>query len=219
MLQFVFTFYFLFPLLFLLLSGRRSILGLYQIAVVPSIIAKPNAQMQNWFPVVRENTLSRIVLSAGDLLVSSTAIPSSSTTSSSSSSISSSTRQIIIQVTKLPLNGVLYTSNTSSKSLIKVNDIINVMKKNQSTPKFEIFYLGNRNFFTFPNKTYNNSALKSPVPMGDYFQFRAVTGGFYSTIVTQRITVRNVNNPTNIDISQLASNPKVIEALLCYNLT
>ena len=187
--------------------------------------------MQNWFPVIKENTLSRILLSAGDLLISSTAIPSSSSSSSSptttssslpppaSSSITSSARQIIIQITKLPLNGVLYTSNTSSKSLIKVNDIINVMKKNQFFPKFEIFYLGNQNFFTFPNKTYNNSVIKSLVPLGDYFQFRAVTGGFYSTIVTQRIMIRNVNNPSNIDISQLASNPKVTDVLFYHNLT
>ena len=184
--------------------------------------------MQNWFPVIKENTLSRIVLSASDLLISSTAIPSSTSSSSSSSSslpppasssISSSERQIIIQITKMPLNGVLYTSNTSSKSLIKVNDIINVTKKNQSSPKFEIFYLGNQNFFTFPNRTYNNSVIKNQFPLGDYFQFRAITGEFYSTIVTQHITVRNVNNPSSIDISQLASNPKVIYVLLCHNLT
>jgi hypothetical protein len=174
---------------------------------VPSVVAKINELVQGWVPVIKEHTLSSIVLSAGDLL------DSSSSSSSSSSFASTSSRQMTIQITKLPLNGVLYTTNTSSKSLVKINDIIKVMKKNQSSPQFETFYLGNANFFTSPNKTYDNSVIANSYPLGDFFQFRAVTGGFYSTVVTQRVTLLNVNNPSILDISQIASNPEVIDIL------
>ena len=84
------------------------------------------------------------------------------------------------------------------------------MTQNQSNPKFEIFYLGYENFFTFPNRTYDSTVIANPYPLGDHFQFRAVTGGFYSTVVTQRVTIMNVNNPSIIDISEIASNPEVI---------
>lgn len=186
------------------------------------MIAKINALVQGWVPVIKEHTLSSIVLSAGDLLdsssSSSSSSPSSSSSSSSFSSSSTSSRQITIQVTKLPLNGVLYTTNTSSKSLIKINDVIKVMKQNQSSPEFEIFYLGNENFFTSPNKTYDNSVITNSYPLGDFFQFRAVTGGFCSTVVTQRVTLMNVNNPSILDISQIVSNPEVIiiNYFYCY---
>lgn len=56
------------------------------------------------------------------------------------------------------------------------------------------------------NGTLINPVLTTP----DTFQFRVLSpDNSYSAPVTQFVTVINVNDPTEIDISKLSSSPKV----------
>jgi hypothetical protein len=85
--------------------------------------------------------------------------------------------------------------------------------KNEYQNGLKVIYQGSKYYFTSPSVTANGTAIDQ-VPERIKFRVSAADGSM-SSESTHNVTVRNVNDPTEIDQSDMKSYPKVI--LKCLN--
>ena len=138
-------------------------------------------------PIVLENKISPIVLYGSDA--------------------SDTPRDLNIKIIKIPSKGKLYDKNTISKSIIQNNVVLplQILKKNYSTG-ISAFYEGHEHYFTSPSTMFNGTLLNPTLIETDSFIFCTIASDGSSSIpVKQVITVKNFNDPTIIDISNLKS--------------
>ena len=114
-------------------------------------------------------------------------------------------RDLFIIITKLPKKGFLYNKNNNEK-IVNINYNLSIITKKNYSEGISVFYTGNKYFFTTPKLTFNGSLVDRSFIEMDSFEFLVVSAdGTYSLPTVQYITVKNVNDPTLIDISALTS--------------
>ena len=181
----------------------------YQITILTALTAKPSSTVtlnqskslsisasKSYIPLALENTLSKIRLYGFDA--------------------SDTPRDLFIEILQIPSKGKLYDKSTVSKSVIQDNRILplQIMKNNYSFG-IAAFYLGDQYYFTSPLTTSSGTLLNRTLIRTDSFTFRTFAAdGSYSLPTTQIVTVKNINDPTGIDISNLKSSSSNVSILL-----
>ena len=138
-------------------------------------------------PIVLENKISSIALYGFDA--------------------SDTPRDLNIKIITIPSKGKLYDKNTVSKSVIQNNFVLplQILKNNYSIG-ISTFYEGRKHYFTSPSTMFNGTLLNPTLIETDSFVFcTTASDGSSSIPVTQYVTVKNYNDPTIIDISNLKS--------------
>jgi hypothetical protein len=136
-----------------------------------------------------ENTLSTIFLIGSD--------------------VSLEPRDLSLQVTQVPSAGTLYPTNrTFGLTPMKNGDyLMGKIIKNRDENALKMFYKGSKYYFNSPSVTANGTAIDQ-VPESVMFRV-SVADGSTSPESAHTVVVRNVNDPTEIDTSNMKSHPKV----------
>jgi hypothetical protein len=112
-------------------------------------------------------------------------------------------------VTQVPSAGILYLTNSTSVPMKNGDYLLGKVVKNEYQTGLKMYYQGSKYYFNSPSVTANGTAIDQ-VPERIKFRVSAADGSM-STVSAHNVTVRNVNDPTEIDTSLMQSYPKVIE--------
>lgn len=137
--------------------------------------------------IVLQNTLSAVYLTGFDT--------------------STAPRNLSVQVTQVPSGGTLYVTAKTSVPMENGDYLFGKIAKNRYRNGTKVLYQGSKYFFTHPSVTANGTAINQG-PERIKFRVSAVDGST-SLESTHNVTVRNVNDPTEIDTSNMQSHPKV----------
>ena len=178
------------------MAGGRSKLSLLRIMIYSSLTATPasirDQKTSSNTTLAIEGTSSAITLRGSD---------------------SSETPRILkLQIVKLPSAGDIYFSSDAIKpTLLGVDSFLpSMIPTDMYTRGVPVYYVGKTGFFTSPKRMFNGTLINPILTTPDAFQFRVLSpDNSYSAAVTQYVTVINVNDPTEIDVSKLSSSPKV----------
>lgn len=150
-------------------------------AVTPFLTAKRSSS------IALQNTLSAVFLTGFDT--------------------STARRNLSVQVTQVPSDGALYQTDRTSVPIVNGDYLLGKITKNRYQNGTKVLYQGSKYFFTSPSVTANGTAI-SQGPERIKFRVSAVDGSS-SLESTHNLTVKNVNDPTEFDTSNMRSHPKV----------
>lgn len=207
------------------ITGKRSILVSYQIVIYTSIQSIPTSIYAT--PSSTSSAITSTTTSSTSLTLSPpiTVQRTYSSISIMTIDLSDTPQVIYIKIISLPQHGSLYTSNTSIVKL-KVNDISLLtlpssslsslsMINNQIYTKNQIYYKSNSYYFSSPTMTWNGSLIYSRILLVDSFQYVGITkNSSKSVVITQGVSIKNLNDPTIIDIKKLYSSSSKVGIFL-----
>ena len=118
-------------------------------------------------------------------------------------------RDLSVQVTHVPSAGTLYPTNrTIGQTPMKNGDyLLGKIIKNQYENGLKMLYKGSKYYFNSPSVTANGTTIDQ-VPESVMFRV-SVADGSTSPESAHTVVVRNVNDPTEIDTTNMKSHPEV----------
>src|SRR6056297_329866 len=138
--------------------NTQSIPALVRILITPSLVALPAVP----WPIVQEHTLTPITLFGADYQ-------------------SVQRRDICFEITRLPHHGTLYTIAANGR-VSSLDSVPFQLPEQTSSPPYDVgvtlHYMSDAGFFTWPNRTWNGTALFTESGLEDGFKFRVVSCTF-----------------------------------------